>query len=381
MTRGVELRFMAGDGFRSAFLTGTAPPGLPVEHAARELFSEAAAAVADHGIQPFREKIYGLTAAREAALAAWRSALAGAGLDPDLPCSFIQGAPLEGGDLAGIQIWGIVPQDERSAVATAGAGRCWQGPEFRLLHVPDVDGRRDDGCLDDGAPEQADRMFANAGTALRAHGFTFRNVVRTWIYLKRILDWYGDFNRVRTTYFDAEGIGMDPERSFPASTGIQGTAAGEECCMDLLAADGAGAALTPVHTSNRQGRSFDYGSAFSRAMNLRLGGLDTILVSGTASIDTSGNTLHLDNPEAQIRETLDCIFALLESQGGNPQDIVQATLFCKDPDFLSVYRRVIERDPAPIHPVVPVLADICRPDLLVEIEAIAVVPSLPGANI
>jgi enamine deaminase RidA (YjgF/YER057c/UK114 family) len=265
-------------------------------------------------------------------------------------------------------------------VTTTGAGRCWQGPDFRLLHVPDVAGRRDDGRLGSGAVEQADLMFANADAALRAHGFTFRSVVRTWIYLRRILEWYGDFNRVRTAFFTAQGVGMDPERSFPASTGIQGNAAGEECRMDLLAVEGSGAVMAPVHTSSRQGRSFDYGSAFSRAMRLRIGGLDTVLVSGTASIDTAGNTLHHDNPEAQIRETLDCIFALLDIQGGKPEDIVQATLFCKDPDFLAVYRRVMEREPAAAHPAVPVLADICRPDLLVEIEAIAVVPAPPGGH-
>jgi len=144
--------------------------------------------------------------------------------------------------------------------------------------------------------------------------------------------------------------------------------------MDLLAVDGAGAAVTPIHSSRRQGSSFEYGSAFSRAMSVRIGGLDTVYVSGTASIDTSGATVHVGDPEAQISETLECISALLAPRGGGLEDIHLATVFCKTPAILDAYGKVARLQEIPAFPFVPVAADVCRPELLVEIEAIAVIP-------
>jgi len=363
-----------------AFLTCLARTNLPLGEAADELFSALAAVVAERGIQPVQEKLYGLTGAREEVLSSRKNAYAAAGLATDLPCSYHQGIPIDRLDFAGAQLWGVIPRDDGITVTTTREGRCWTGRDYRVLLVSGLRGVLADGRLAEGLTPQAEHMLLNADSALEAQGFSFKNVTRTWIYLKRILDWYGEFNRVRTAFFETRGVGLDAERSFPSSTGIQGTTAGEECCMDLLAVDGAGAVATPIHASSRQGRSFDYGSAFSRAMSLRIGGLDTVFVSGTASIDTQGATVHLDDPEAQILETLLCVSALLEPRGIGLKDVHLATVFCKTPEILQTYRQVVRLLGMPPLPIVPVVADICRPELLVEIEAIAVVPPPPIAR-
>ena len=72
-------------------------------------------------------------------------------------------------------------------------------------------------------------MFTNAGLGLKAHGLTYRNVVRTWIYVARLLEWYDDFNRVRTAHYRLAGFGVEGGAAFPASTGIQGHYEDEEC--------------------------------------------------------------------------------------------------------------------------------------------------------
>ena len=46
--------------------------------------------------------------------------------------------------------------------------------------------------------DHATQMFHKTNVILEEHGFVYRDVVRTWIYLSRILDWYGEFNRLRT---------------------------------------------------------------------------------------------------------------------------------------------------------------------------------------
>jgi enamine deaminase RidA (YjgF/YER057c/UK114 family) len=217
-------------------------------------------------------------------------------------------------------------------------------------------------------------MFLNAEGALIQHGYTFQDVKRTWIYLQHILDWYGDFNAVRNTFFSERNVGQDRERSFPASTGIQGVTDREECIMDVLAVAGPGVVTVPMHETKRQKSADDYGSAFSRAMSVHLGGLDLVFVSGTASIDPAGNSIFLDDGPGQVLETYRCLADLLELRGAGLEDIHLATLFAKTPDLMQIHHDTVAEEGLPALPLVPTVADVCRDDLLVEIEAVAVVP-------
>ena len=45
--------------------------------------------------------------------------------------------------------------------------------------------------------------------------------------------------------------------------------------------------------------AYDYGSAFSRGMRIDLNGLTILLISGTASIDEAGQTVHVGDFRAQ----------------------------------------------------------------------------------
>ena len=73
-------------------------------------------------------------------------------------------------------------------------------------------------------------------------------------------------------------------------------------------------------------------------------------------------------------ETLLALASLLEEQGASLRDVVQATLFCKDRETLAAYERLTRQLGIPPLPAIPVLADVCRPELMVEIEALALVP-------
>jgi enamine deaminase RidA (YjgF/YER057c/UK114 family) len=216
-------------------------------------------------------------------------------------------------------------------------------------------------------------MFARAKDALRSQDMSFRHVARTWIYLARLLDWYGDLNRVRTAFYGPEGLG-EGGVAFPASTGIQGRTGDEECLMDVLAVDavpGGRARVEPVLGSARQGSSFRYGSAFSRGMAVVLDGVRTVHVSGTASIDATGATTHLGDAEMQSVETLLSTAAILEAQGGTLADVTSATLYCKDARAFEAWERVTKLLRVPALPRVAVIADVCRHDLLVELECVA----------
>ncbi len=374
----VEVRATERDSFTEYHVTGTVGQE---KEGADELFAQMAAAVAERGIQSIQEKLYGLSDARASVLkkreAAWRREE----LDLSVPVTWIQGTPVQEGEFVGLQIWGIVPRDNATGVRTVtnpatGPGRLWTGDGFRVLHLPSVRGLKPGGVLAGDAPAQADQMFSNAGLGLKAHGMEYRNVVRTWIYMARLLEWYGDFNRVRTAHYQPAGLGGPGGVAFPASTGIQGHSAEEECLMDVLAfkSDGGGSAVaTPIIHSPRQDQSFNYGSAFSRGMALEVEGRRTVHVSGTASINPAGASIHVGNAELQSLETMMCVAAILEEQGGGLTNITSATLFCKNREAWEAWNRVSRLLQVPAFPTICVLADVCRHDLLVEMEAVATI--------
>ena len=123
--------------------------------------------------------------------------------------------------------------------------------------------------------------------------------------------------------------------------------------------------------------AYDYGSAFSRGMRIDLNGLTILLISGTASIDDAGRTVHEGDLRAQLRRTFDNITKLLASEGATWHDIVRTTCYLRDieRDYQAFneertdFYREQKLDPLPAS--TGIQAILCRPDLLVEIEAIA----------
>lgn len=354
--------------FHEFFLTATAPD----REDSRRILEWTAATMAERKILPIQERIYGTVDRRDEILALRNEVYPLLGSDPRVPVTYLEGKPIAGRGIAGVQIWGIAPNgagpvDVRTIeTPDGGRARCWNGRGFRMLYHPMI---RD---LGTDAPAQAERMFANAGEILKANGFSWRQVARTWIYLADILGWYDDFNRVRTAHYAKEGLGP----VYPASTGIQGRCAEEACFMSLLAIDaGPSADLTVgyLRKSRRQNPASAYGSAFSRGATIAMGGRTTVHVSGTASIDANGATIHEGDVEAQAQETLTNVAALLEECGGGLENICSGTLFCKTHAAEEAFRNVRRRLNIPDFPVVPMIADVCRHNLLLELEAVAVI--------
>jgi 2-iminobutanoate/2-iminopropanoate deaminase len=122
----------------------------------------------------------------------------------------------------------------------------------------------------------------------------------------------------------------------------------------------------------------DYGSAFSRGLRLEFGNTVVLLISGTASIDENGKTVHVGDIRAQLQRTFANITALLESEGATWKDIVRTTCYLRDIDrdyrtFNEERTRFYQEqglDPLPAS--TGIQAVLCRPDLLVEIEAVAI---------
>ena len=135
-------------------------------------------------------------------------------------------------------------------------------------------------------------------------------------------------------------------------------------------------AITNLHVLNE---AYDYAkpSSFVRGMRIDIGNVVILLISGTASIDEQGYTVHVGDFRAQCRRTYQNITGLLESEGATWHDIVRTTCYLRDIDrdyaAFNEERTTFfaEQGLDPLPASTGIEAKLCRPDLLVEIEAIA----------
>jgi enamine deaminase RidA (YjgF/YER057c/UK114 family) len=225
----------------------------------------------------------------------------------------------------------------------------------------------------------------------------FEQVIRTWLYLGDIVgpegetQRYKELNRARSDYYEnfrflakhvLPGV---TETVYPASTGI-GTDI-RDVIMGCIAMTTKREDLrirpleNPLQTS-----AFDYMASygpkspkFSRAMALTAGDCATFFISGTASI-TQSESQHIEDIEAQTNQTLDNIAALisednlsrhgLPGRGATLRDLAFARVYIKRQDDYEKTRQVCQ-DRFGELPTIYAVADVCRPELLVEIEGIA----------
>ena len=232
---------------------------------------------------------------------------------------------------------------------------------------------------DNSPAAQAQRAIHRADRLLRENGADYGSTVRTWFYLADILDWYDDFNKARSSVYRKFGLLPAPEdgRILPASTGIRAALpGGAACSMDLLAVlapeDGA-PAIQALHNPQQQ-EAYRYGSAFSRGAAIHAGGETLIELSGTAAIDEKGVSLYRDDVRAQVRCTLEKAAAVLSQAGAALSDLHAATLFVKHATDADVVLDEMAAAGLSHVPALCVEADVCRAELLFEIDAEAVIP-------
>ena len=213
--------------------------------------------------------------------------------------------------------------------------------------------------------EQALGVFRTIEEGLEEVGLDFRDVIRTWFYNDRILEWYADFNRVRTAFFEESGISL-----MPASTGIGApNLAGAALAAKVFAIRPKNdrvkirAAESPLQQS-----AFNYGSAFSRAISVETPFSRSLYISGTASIAAGGKTLYPGDPARQIAKTMEVVGAILSAAGMGFRDTTRAIAYLKNPADLPHWRQYCRDEGLGDLPCLEVCATVCRDDLLFEIE-------------
>lgn len=136
----------------------------------------------------------------------------------------------------------------------------------------------------------------------------------------------------------------------------------------------------PISSPEVLNEAYDYHprpSSFSRGMRVDLKGITFLFISGTASVDHEGKTIHKGDFKAQTRRTFDNITSLLNSEGASWENIVRTTCYLRDmkdyEEFNEMRTAFYKEMGLEILPAsTGIEARLCREDLLVEIEAIAI---------
>jgi enamine deaminase RidA (YjgF/YER057c/UK114 family) len=219
--------------------------------------------------------------------------------------------------------------------------------------------------------EQSRELFERLERALSNAGMSLTDVVRTWFFLDDILDWYGIFNLARNDFYRSKNLFQN---LMPASTGVGGrnpssaaVVAGAWAVKKISNQLRVCEVLSPLQNS-----PVEYGSAFSRAVLMAAPDSRRLLLSGTASIGQSGQSVHQGNVREQIALTMEVVRQILYSNGFNYSNVTRATAYFKDSGGASVFKAWREEQNIEAVPLLVTQADICRDELLFEVELDAV---------
>jgi enamine deaminase RidA (YjgF/YER057c/UK114 family) len=219
--------------------------------------------------------------------------------------------------------------------------------------------------------QQARNVLERMEAVLGAAGLGFGDVLRTWFFNDKILDWYADFNRVRDDFFAEQRVSGGV---VPASTGVGApNGLGAALIGGLLAVKGKREAVQATAVpSPLQPPAMEYGSSFSRAVELVLLDCRQLFVSGTASIAPNGETVHVGDIDGQIIRTVDVVQAILSSRGMSWADVTRGVAYFKRLEDVPVFRtHCMDRRMEPL-PIVCAQSTVCRDELLFELEVDAI---------
>lgn len=372
----VTLRSFDGPFARELFVHVAPPSGATSEEQARFIYRELASVLADHGGGPghtVRQTVLcrdvssdarvALRARHEVARQCGGADWAGAVTD-------VQQPPLDSGAALDVLLHAVIPNGNETSGGTTGddgppSARLRVGPDERL-YLGNVVG---DGAT---AAEQTASMFEHADRRLRAAGFAFSDVARTWLYLRDIDADYPALNAARRTFFDSRNLAVAP-----ASTGIAGGHAvpASKIAMALYAVRGPGGPGRAIMTSPTLNEASSYGADFVRGMRIDEGNRTALHVSGTASVDENGATVHQGDIVRQAERMLVNIEALLAGQGAETRHIVSATTYVKHAKDADALRACFAQAGFTGFPNPLVAAPVCRADLLCETELLALLPA------
>lgn len=276
------------------------------------------------------------------------------------PTSFVQQAPLNGTKIA---VWIYCVSEGRLTEGSwthEGRTHRWDGS----IHSDEA-----------GSEAQMSEIFKKYQTALEGDGMSVRdNCLRTWIFVRDIDLNYSGVVKGRVNFFDS--IGLTKDTHYIASTGIGGRhfSSRNLVGMDAYAVSGLEDGQVRYLTApDHLNPTSEYGVTFERGTSVTYGDRRHVFISGTASIDCHGSVMYVGDVLRQTRRMVENVSALLAAAEASISDVMMSVVYLRDgSDYEAVKLALADLCPT-LQPVF-VLAPVCRPAWLVEMECIAITP-------
>ena len=291
----------------------------------------------------------------------------------DCAKSIIQQAPLDGTKIA-LWVWlmtGVQTGMTKSGLYQVSHGQfrhLWNGSAHNMAANSEY---------------QTRLLFNEYNMQLLEEGCTLAdNCIRTWLFVNDIDLNYGGVVRARNQFFFTQGLTVHTH--FIASTGIGGRQQDPNVLsqMDNYAIGG----LQPeqrhfLYAPTHLNRTSDYGVSFERGTYIDYADRRHVFISGTASINNKGEIMYPRDVVKQTHRMWDNVEALLKEAECSFDDVAEMVVYLRDIGDYQTVRKLYEERFSD-KPFVIVLAPVCRPGWLVEMECMAVkaqqMPEMPG---
>lgn len=200
------------------------------------------------------------------------------------------------------------------------------------------------------------------------------NCIRTWFFVQNVDVNYMGVVKARNEVFATQNLTKNTH--FIASTGIAGRHANPKVFvqMDAYAVDG----LNPeqvhyLYAPTHLNPTYEYGVSFERGTYIDYGDRRQVFISGTASINNKGEIVHPGDVCKQTERMWENVETLLKEAECSFEHVQHLLVYLRDISDYSVVSEMFEKR-FPTIPKVYLLAPVCRPGWLVEMECMAVKP-------
>ena len=198
------------------------------------------------------------------------------------------------------------------------------------------------------------------------------NCIRTWIFVQNVDVNYAGVVKARNEVFATQNL--TDKTHFIASTGIAGRHANPKVLvqMDAYAVEGIDKEqIHYLYAPTHLNPTYEYGVSFERGTYVDYGDRRQVFISGTASINNKGEIMYPGDIRQQTFRMWENVETLLKEAECTFEHVAHLLVYLRDIADYTIVREMFE-ERFPNIPKVFLLAPVCRPGWLVEMECMAV---------
>ena len=200
------------------------------------------------------------------------------------------------------------------------------------------------------------------------------NCIRTWLFVQNVDVNYAGVVKARNEVFVTQNL--TDKTHFIASTGIAGRHANPKVFvqMDAYAVDGLQKEqIHYLYAPTHLNPTYEYGVSFERGTYVDYGDRRHVFISGTASINNKGEIMYPGDVRKQTERMWENVETLLKEADCGFEHVGHLLVYLRDIADYTVVKDMFGKR-FPNIPKVFLLAPVCRPGWLVEMECMAILP-------